>query len=67
MKEDLTKCPHCGKEEWFPIPDSLAQSCSCGFVRVGFDGEWERGASIQEWLNDTYLKDNPIPNPHNDR
>lgn len=65
--EDLTFCPTCGKSNWKWIPDSLAQHCSCGFVRIEIDeykNQWKRGASIQEWLNDTYAKDSPIPNPH---
>lgn len=64
MSEDLTSCPHCKKTEWTPIPDSLAECCSCGFVRVGEDGNYTRGASIQKWLNDTVFKDIPIDNPH---
>jgi signal transduction protein with GAF and PtsI domain len=50
---DLTNCPRCGKNNWKWIPDSLAQHCECGFVRVQrMDGSWEPGASIQEWAAD---------------
>lgn len=48
-------CPECGHEEWLPIPDSLAQACTgCGYVRVGTNGKYERGASLQEWARDLY-------------
>jgi len=52
-------CNRCDKEvEWFGIPDSLAQACKkCGFVRIWNgrgDGEYEAGATIQEWLEDVY-------------
>ena len=63
-KIDLTTCPHCGKNDQKWIPDSLAQHCSCGFVRVETSTGWKPGASIQKWLNDTYLKDWKIPDLH---
>lgn len=53
-------CNRCQKEvTWRPIPDSLAQYCAeCGFVRVlvSFSKpyRYEAGATLQEWLRDTY-------------
>lgn len=56
MKQQLKTsdhCPQCGKFSWTWIPDSLAQSCKCGYVRVyDDDGMWSAGASLQEWLKD---------------
>lgn len=53
--EDVVRCPACGKDEWKWIPDSLAQYCPCGFVRVQeMDGSWKKGASLQEWAADVY-------------
>ena len=46
-------CPKCGKNDWTRIPQSLAEFCSCGEVRVlEDDGTYSRGASMQEWMND---------------
>jgi hypothetical protein len=57
-KPDLTKCPKCGGEKWTWIPDSLAQYCACGFVRIadgsGHDGTYSEGTSLREWAADLY-------------
>lgn len=48
-------CPTCGGTEWTPIPDSLAEYCQCGFVRVlSFTDhdECEPGATLQQWAAD---------------
>jgi hypothetical protein len=51
-------CPECRGIEWLGIPDSLASACTgCGYVRVGFPGKYERGASLQEWARDIYEAD----------
>jgi hypothetical protein len=51
--QGLVVCPRCGKNEWKPIPDSLAEYCPCGEVRVESDnGTYSRGASLQEWAAD---------------
>jgi hypothetical protein len=52
--DSLETCPSCGGTKWEPIPDSLAQYCKCGFVRVGSHGEYEKGASLQEWAEDQH-------------
>jgi len=61
-------CPHCGKKDWKRIPDSLAQACTCGFVRVedSSGDTFSQGASIQQWLNETCLRGSgtPLPDPH---
>lgn len=50
-KED--PCPRCGENKWRWIPDSLAQSCVCGAVRVEEDnGMFSPGISLQQWLKD---------------
>lgn len=49
----MVRCPRCGKSEWRHIPDSLADSCPCGFVRVyEGDGLFSAGTTIQEWAAD---------------
>lgn len=47
-------CKECGSDQWAWIPDSLAQRCQCGAVRVQEDdGSWSVGhPSIQEWVRD---------------
>lgn len=48
-------CPNCGNTEWFHMMDSLADACvNCGYIRVGGDGEWKKGKSLQEWAKDIY-------------
>lgn len=53
----IRPCDKCGKNNWTPIPDSLALHCECGEVIVQsgqLDGTYERGASLQEWAKDLY-------------
>jgi hypothetical protein len=53
VKKIVETCPKCGMSDWTNIPESLAQFCSCGYVRVRKDaGGWEEGVSIQQWLRD---------------
>jgi len=48
-------CPECGHTEWLAIPDSLASACDgCGYVRVGGQGKYKKGATLQEWAKDLY-------------
>jgi hypothetical protein len=59
---EFEKCPTCGKNEWKPIPDSLAEHCSCGFVRISLLGhkkKYEAGDSLQKWVKDIYDIDVP--------
>ncbi len=52
---------------WIHIPDSLASACKeCGFVRVSdLDGGYTAGATVEEWLRDTYgaAQDPTVPGP----
>jgi len=46
-------CKKCGKNHWQPIPDSLAEYCSCGAVRIlESDGSYSDGPSLQKWAED---------------
>ncbi|MFA5048277.1 MAG: hypothetical protein WC516_04615 [Patescibacteria group bacterium] len=48
-------CPDCGNIEWFHMMDSLADACTqCGYIRVGFPGQWKKGPSLREWAKDIY-------------
>ncbi len=54
-------CSRWKKTEFFNIPDSLAMACkNCGFVWVGSGNNWQDGATISEWLEDTYKIPNTI-------
>ncbi len=56
LPEDCSKtCPACGNNEWTWIPDSLAQFCKCGFVRVlDCNDKWIKGESLQQWAADIH-------------
>lgn len=65
MSDTKDKCPTCGQNKWNHIPDSLADACECGYVRVFSlsDEKHKQGASVQEWLHDVY----GIPLPKKDK
>ena len=50
----IPDCDRCGENNWFPIPDSLAIACKCGFVLVGGPEGYTPGATLQEWARDLY-------------
>lgn len=56
--QNAPPCEKCGEGKFIAIPDSLACFCEkCGFVWISCgSGEFEKGASIQDWLKATYGK-----------
>jgi hypothetical protein len=50
----IETCPNCGSSDWKSIPDSLAEYCVCGFVRVQTGDGHLPGYTIQKWLRDVY-------------
>ena len=63
MAHPLPKCKKCGADKFMNVPDSLAWFCErCGFVWVDLGGgRFEVGATIQEWLEDTYGEEHAGP------
>lgn len=69
----MSKTPDCkcGRNDWTPMPDSLALAClgkdgepGCGRVIVAnLDGTYEKGASIQKWLSDINPHLPPLTDP----
>lgn len=60
MTRQIQEC-ECGKNNWCHMPDSLAWFCTgCGRVIVGSGYKWEKGPSIQKWLNDIYPELPPL-------